>query len=108
MGPAEEHPAVRRGPPKARIPLLPGAKTRYEVAPRGSAAPILEMSANIRLTTFLLVSLVFVVTLLADGIPAQAAISHDELAFRWAPVHYQDYDDDNSQADLIAAIDFDG
>lgn len=31
-----------------------------------------------------------------------------ELAYRWAPVHYQDTDDTNPQADYITKFDFDG
>lgn len=31
-----------------------------------------------------------------------------ELAYRWAPVHYQDTDDTNAKADYITRFDFDG
>ncbi len=31
-----------------------------------------------------------------------------EVAKRWAPIHYQDIDDDNHRADYISAVDFDG
>ena len=45
--------------------------------------------------------------------PASAAVSRDEIALRWAPVHYQDVDATGShavggRADFITRYDFDG
>ncbi|SDM83656.1 hypothetical protein [Allokutzneria albata] len=40
--------------------------------------------------------------------PASAAVSDAELAYHWAPVHYQDTDSSNASADYLSPIDFDG
>jgi hypothetical protein len=41
--------------------------------------------------------------------PARAAAPSDlDLAFRWAPIHHQDTDDTDADADFVTAIDFDG
>ena len=39
--------------------------------------------------------------------PAQA-VTHGEVALHWAPIHMQDTDDTDTDADWIAAVDFDG
>jgi hypothetical protein len=39
--------------------------------------------------------------------PAKAADDLD-LAYRWAPVHYQDTDDTDADADYLTAVDYDG
>jgi hypothetical protein len=40
-------------------------------------------------------------------VKAQAASDLD-LAYRWAPVHYQDTDDSDADADYLTAVDYDG
>jgi len=45
---------------------------------------------------------------LALGRPASAQVSDFELAFRWAPVHYQDTDSSDYDADYLSTVDFDG
>ncbi|MGW2017670.1 hypothetical protein [Streptomyces sp. NPDC001927] len=40
--------------------------------------------------------------------PAQAAPGDHELAYRWAPIHYQDSSSSNYRADHLAPVDFDG
>lgn len=39
---------------------------------------------------------------------AQAAPTDAELALRWAPIHYQDTDSSNYDADYLSSVDFDG
>ncbi|GAA3986362.1 hypothetical protein GCM10022247_00900 [Allokutzneria multivorans] len=41
-------------------------------------------------------------------VPASAAVSDADLAYHWAPVHYQDTDSSNASADYLSPIDFDG
>lgn len=36
------------------------------------------------------------------------ASSDEELAYRWAPVHFQDTDDSDADADYLTGVDFDG
>ncbi len=50
------------------------------------------------------------VAALASMMPsrASAAPSDHELALRWAPIHYQDTDSSNYDADYLSAVDFDG
>jgi hypothetical protein len=36
------------------------------------------------------------------------AVSDLDLVYRWAPVHYQDTDDSDADADYLTAVDFDG
>lgn len=43
---------------------------------------------------------------LADG--ATVAVSDFDLALRWAPVHYQDSDSSDYDADYLSKVDFDG
>ncbi|MFD7233168.1 hypothetical protein [Streptomyces sp. NPDC059881] len=40
--------------------------------------------------------------------PAHAAPGDPELAYRWAPVHYQDSSSSNYRADYLAPVDYDG
>ncbi|HEY8372595.1 MAG TPA: hypothetical protein VIL00_07615 [Pseudonocardiaceae bacterium] len=40
--------------------------------------------------------------------PASAAPSDYELALRWAPIHYQDTDSSDYDADYLSPVDFDG
>src|ERR1700751_2236786 len=40
--------------------------------------------------------------------PAQAAVSYADLAFHYAPVHYQDTDSSDYPSDYITAFDYDG
>jgi hypothetical protein len=40
--------------------------------------------------------------------PAAAAASDFDLALRWAPIHYQDTDSSDYDADFLSTIDFDG
>lgn len=40
--------------------------------------------------------------------PAQAAVSDHDLAFHWAPVHHQDTDSSDYDADYLSTVDFDG
>jgi hypothetical protein len=52
-------------------------------------------------------------TLLAAAVllpasPAAAQVSDAELAMRWAPVHYQDTDSSDYDADFLSAVDYDG
>lgn len=42
------------------------------------------------------------------AVPAVAAPSDAELAARWAPIHYQDTDSSDYDADYLSAADFDG
>ncbi len=39
---------------------------------------------------------------------ASASISDADLAYRWAPVHYQDTDSSNYAADYLSGVDYDG
>ncbi|MFZ3048007.1 MAG: hypothetical protein WA151_18995 [Desulfatirhabdiaceae bacterium] len=39
---------------------------------------------------------------------ALATPSDLDLAYRWAPVHYQDTDSSDYDADYLSAVDFDG
>jgi hypothetical protein len=45
---------------------------------------------------------------LAPSPPALAAASDFELAYHWAPVHYQDTDSTDADADFLTAVDYDG
>ncbi|MEU0884595.1 hypothetical protein ABZ345_38900 [Lentzea sp. NPDC005914] len=40
--------------------------------------------------------------------PAHAAVSDYDLAFHWAPVHFQDTDSSDYDADYLSTVDFDG
>ncbi|SDG46731.1 hypothetical protein SAMN05216553_108205 [Lentzea fradiae] len=40
--------------------------------------------------------------------PAHAAVSDHDLAFHWAPVHHQDTDSSDHDADYLSTVDFDG
>ncbi|MFJ8965614.1 hypothetical protein ACIRG5_40135 [Lentzea sp. NPDC102401] len=40
--------------------------------------------------------------------PAQAAVSDYDLALHWAPVHHQDTDSSDHDADYLSTVDFDG
>ncbi|MFD4639103.1 hypothetical protein ACFWN2_17425 [Lentzea sp. NPDC058436] len=53
----------------------------------------------------LLAVALFTTTLAA---PAQAAVSDHDLAFHWAPVHHQDTDSSDYDADYLSTVDFDG
>src|SRR5262245_37592831 len=46
--------------------------------------------------------------LLAAAIPAAQAVTNADLAFRYAPVHYQDTDSSDYPSDYITAFDYDG
>ena len=60
------------------------------------------------LTRLVLISTVlFGATLLAAP-AAQALPSDAALALRWAPVHYQDSDSSDYDADYLSTVDFDG
>ena len=39
--------------------------------------------------------------------PAQAAASDLDLAQHWAPIHYQDTDSSDYDADYLSSVDFD-
>lgn len=39
---------------------------------------------------------------------ASAAITHYDLALRWAPIHYQDTDSSDYDADYLSSVNFDG
>jgi hypothetical protein len=52
-------------------------------------------------------AVVIAAALTAAPSPA-VAISDSDLAFHWAPVHYQDTDDTDADADYLSPIDFDG
>jgi len=45
--------------------------------------------------------------LLVTPAPAAAAVSDLELALRWAPVHYQDTDSSDYDADYLSTVDYD-
>lgn len=45
--------------------------------------------------------------LLVTPAPATAAVSDLELALRWAPVHYQDTDSSDYDADYLSTVDYD-
>lgn len=40
--------------------------------------------------------------------PVAAAVSDFDLALRWAPIHYQDTDSSDYDADFLSTVDFDG
>ena len=40
--------------------------------------------------------------------PASAAVSDQDLAFHWAPIHHQDTDSSDYDADYLSTVDFDG
>ncbi|GAA4437897.1 hypothetical protein GCM10023148_44840 [Actinokineospora soli] len=40
--------------------------------------------------------------------PTAAAVTDHDLAARWAPIHYQDTDSSDYDADYVTAVDFDG
>src|SRR5215203_5798959 len=40
--------------------------------------------------------------------PAENNPSYEDLAYRWAPVHYQDTDDSHAKADYITRVNYDG
>jgi hypothetical protein len=46
--------------------------------------------------------------LLLNANPASAAPSHRDLAERWAPIHFQDTDGSDADADYLSAVNFDG
>src|SRR5262245_7443102 len=48
-----------------------------------------------------------VLGLLVAPAPAGAAVSDFDLALRWAPVHYQDSDSSDYDADYLSTVDFD-
>jgi len=52
--------------------------------------------------------LVGVALALSVPVAASAAPSDAELALRWAPIHYQDTDSSDYDADYLSAVDFDG
>lgn len=56
----------------------------------------------------LLSSLALVVGLLVAPVPGHAAATDADLALRWAPVHYQDTDSSDYDADYLSTVDFDG
>lgn len=43
-----------------------------------------------------------------SNIPLYSATFYEQLAFHYAPIHYQDVDDTNPQADYITRYDYDG
>jgi hypothetical protein len=46
--------------------------------------------------------------LLGPASPARAAVADDQLARRWAPIHYQDTDSSDHDADYLSTVNFDG
>lgn len=46
--------------------------------------------------------------LLVAGSAGARAMTHEEVAARWAPIHYQDTDSSDYFADLITSVDYDG
>lgn len=59
-----------------------------------------------RIATF--TSLAVTATVLAVVSPAAAVPTDAALALRWAPVHYQDTDSSDYDADYLSSVDFDG
>ncbi|MEV6522929.1 hypothetical protein AB0M43_13355 [Longispora sp. NPDC051575] len=55
-----------------------------------------------------LLPVLLLATVLAAPAPAAAQVSDLALAQRWAPVHYQDTDSTDHDADYLSAVDFDG
>ncbi|MGH2690135.1 MAG: hypothetical protein ACRDKW_15215 [Actinomycetota bacterium] len=53
-------------------------------------------------------TLVLLVGLVVVPAPPAEALTHRELALHWAPIHLQDTDDSDADADWIFAVDFDG
>jgi hypothetical protein len=47
-------------------------------------------------------------TLIVTPTPAHAQVSDAALARHWAPVHHQDTDDSDADADFLSTVDFDG
>jgi len=62
------------------------------------------------MTTRLLRPRRLIVALLAAilGVAGARGITHEEIAARWAPIHYQDTDSSDYFGDLITAVDYDG
>lgn len=58
--------------------------------------------------TLLSVALVSPLAVLVSAAPAQAQVSDFELAQRWAPIHYQDTDSSDYDADYLSTVDYDG
>lgn len=67
------------------------------------------MYANMlsRMRRALVISLA-VLLALSVPVPALAAPSDADLAMRWAPIHYQDTDSSDYDADYLSKVDFDG
>ncbi len=63
------------------------------------------ISRNLAWRVALLVGLL---ALPLTAVPATAQTSDFELALRWAPIHYQDTDSSDYDADYLSAVDFDG
>src|SRR5687768_15454817 len=61
------------------------------------------MFARTLTTLTVLIGSVFAVAQPANAAPTDAA-----LALRWAPVHYQDSDSSDYDADYLSRVDFDG
>lgn len=57
-----------------------------------------------------LLQVVLVLTMMFIVAPpaARAAVSDLDLAYRWAPIHYQDTDSSDYDADYLTAVNFDG
>lgn len=51
---------------------------------------------------------IFVIIQILYSFENKLPVSYEELAFRYAPVHYQDTDNTNAKADYITKMDFDG
>jgi len=52
-------------------------------------------------------ALIAVLGSFAGGATAALAVTHEEIAARWAPIHYQDTDSTDYYGDLITRVDYD-
>lgn len=51
---------------------------------------------------------VFVLGMVAIPVAPAQAVSDTDLALHWAPIHFQDTDDTDADADYLSAVDYDG
>jgi hypothetical protein len=52
-------------------------------------------------------ALIGILLALVLGVAGAQAMTHEEIALRWAPIHYQDTDSTDYFSDLITAVDYD-
>lgn len=67
-----------------------------------------RQSARFAAGRLLALAVAFVVMLLALPHAANATTFDQDLAYRWAPIHYQDSDSSDYDADYLTAVNYDG